>query len=85
MQSPSYVTNTHLLRWIEKMVALCTPDQVHWCDGSQEEYDLLCEQMVASGTFTRLNPEKRPNSFLARSDPSDRATVQPQAPSEARG
>ncbi len=76
MHIPSYVTNTKLRAWVEEMVALYRPDQLHWCDGSQTEYDLLCEQMVASGTFIRLNPEKRPNSFLARSDPSDVARVE---------
>ncbi len=76
MQIPSYVTNAKLRNWIEEMVALCKPDQVHWCDGSQEEHDCLCEQMVKSGTLIRLNPEKRPNSFLARSDQSDVARVE---------
>src|ERR1019366_1597374 len=76
MQIPTYVTNTKLRVWVKEMEALCTPDQVHWCDGSQEEYDLLCEQMVASGTFIRLNPAFRPNSFLARSDPHDVARVE---------
>ncbi len=76
MQIPEYVTHTRLRAWVEKMVALCKPDQVHWCDGSQEEYDSLCQQMVESGTFIRLNAAKRPNSFLTRSDPSDVARVE---------
>ena len=73
---PPHITNAELRRWVEEMVELCKPDQVHWCDGSQEEYDLLCNQMVESGTFIRLNQEKRPNCFLARSHPSDVARVE---------
>ncbi len=76
MEFPTYITNTQLKEWIGEMVALCQPAGVHFCDGSQAEYDALCEQMVASGTFIRLNPELRPNSFLARSDPSDVARVE---------
>ncbi len=76
MHIPDYVINTKLRTWVEEMVTLCKPDQIHWCDGSQAEYDKLCEQMVASGTFIRLNSQKRSNSFLARSDQGDVARVE---------
>jgi phosphoenolpyruvate carboxykinase (GTP) len=69
-------TNPHLVTWVRKMVALCKPAHVHWVDGSQEEYDALCGQLVATGTFVRLNEEKWPGCFLARSDPSDVARVE---------
>ena len=67
MDIPTYVTNVKLSTWITEMIGLCKPDQVYWCDGSQAENEQLCAQMVESGTFIRLNPAKRPNSFLARS------------------
>ncbi|MEI7645516.1 MAG: phosphoenolpyruvate carboxykinase (GTP) [Chloroflexales bacterium] len=75
-QFPAYLKHPRLEEWIKDMVALCEPSSVHFCDGSDEEYNTLCEQMVESGTFIRLNPEKRPNSFLSRSDPSDVARVE---------
>ncbi len=68
--------NAALLAWVKEMAELCKPDSIHWCDGSQREYDELCELMVQTGTFKRLNPEKRPGSFLALSDPSDVARVE---------
>lgn len=69
-------TNQNLLAWVDEMAALCQPNAVQWCDGSQEEYDRICEEMVARGSFTRLNPDLRPNSFLCRSDPRDVARVE---------
>ena len=68
--------NTHLLRWVEKMRALTRPAAVHWVDGSREEYDALCGQMVQSGLLTRLNQDLWPGCFLARSDPNDVARVE---------
>lgn len=73
---PSNITNEELIKFVSEAVELCKPDSVYWCDGSQEEYDRLCQAMVDSGTFIRLNPAKRPNSFLARSHPSDVARVE---------
>ncbi len=69
-------TNKNLLRWVEKMAELCKPTAIHWVDGSQHEYDQLCIQMVAAGTFIKLNQKKWPGCFLARSDASDVARVE---------
>ena len=75
MNHPS-TTHAALASWVAEVAALCTPDAIEWCDGSQAEWDRLTSLMVERGTFTRLNPEKRPNSFLARSTPSDVARVE---------
>ncbi|MEY3654485.1 MAG: hypothetical protein RL739_2655, partial [Pseudomonadota bacterium] len=76
LNAPGFVKNAKLVAWVGEIAALCKPDAIHWCDGSQAEYDALCQQLVDAGTFQRLNPAKRPNSFLAKSDPSDVARVE---------
>jgi len=73
---PEYVKSQAAQAWIQDVVELCQPDSVYFCNGSQEEYDRLSQKMVDAGTFIRLNPEKRPNSYLCRSDPADVARVE---------
>lgn len=68
--------NENLVKWVEEWARICKPDNVYWCDGSQAEYDRLCNVMVDSGLATRLNNEKKPNSLLFRSQPSDVARVE---------
>ncbi|WP_419803712.1 phosphoenolpyruvate carboxykinase (GTP) [Terriglobus sp.] len=69
-------TNKHLIRWVEKIAELTQPDSIHWVDGSEAEYDYLCDKLVQAGTFHRLNQQQWPGCFLARSAPNDVARVE---------
>ncbi len=76
MEFPANLKHERLRAWVEAMTKLCKPDQVYWCDGSEAENQRMCDLLVQAGTFIKLNEAKRPNSYLARSDPSDVARVE---------
>ncbi|MCS6820311.1 MAG: phosphoenolpyruvate carboxykinase (GTP) [Microscillaceae bacterium] len=75
-QRPAQVVHEELIAWVKQTADYCQPNAVYWCDGSEEEYNEICQKLVDKGTFIRLNPEKRPNSYACFSDPSDVARVE---------
>src|ERR1035441_5871516 len=75
-QKKPFTIHHRLNLWVEEMAALCQPDSIHWCDGSNAENQALCDLMVRHGTFVKLNATKRPGCYLARSHPSDVARVE---------
>ena len=76
IETPPKTQHAALLKWVDKMGTMCEPDSIHWCDGTRQEADRLFAEMVAKGTCIKLNEEKRPNSYLFRSDPKDVARVE---------
>jgi phosphoenolpyruvate carboxykinase (GTP) len=76
IETSAPTANEQLLAWVEEVAALTQPADIHWCTGSRAEYDRLCETLLDAGTFERLDPERLPDSFLARSDPGDVARVE---------
>ena len=76
IETPVPTKHRRLVAWVEQFAELTQPAAIHWCDGSAEEYDALCQELVDAGTFEKLSDAKRPNSYLARSDPGDVARVE---------
>lgn len=76
IQFPANLHSADVKTWLQEMITLCQPDAVYFCDGSKDEYELMCQRLVASGTFIKLNETLRPNSYLSRSDPGDVARVE---------